>query len=242
MLFGLEKYKKKYDILVCVLIVLFMANIGYTVVHKDKYRAKSIPGTQTDATITFIPGPVTEGEKKIENMEIKFKDANLEKIIRFNLNNPDRKIHVKDVRGIGYLNLNHCSIVNLEGIEYFKNLRKLDLSYNKISDVTPLTKLNHLDNLIIYNNNISDLSEVSKIASLRTLDISNNKIVDLSPLVSLHNLKELDLNNNKIEDISKLNELTGLTSLDISRNDITDISSLKGRHYKLFLDWGNKIK
>lgn len=237
----LEKYRKKYNILVCILMVLFIANIGYTVYHKDKYRAKSIPGEQ-DPTMTFVAGPVTAGEKKIANLEIKFKDTNLEHIIRFNLNNFDKKIHVKDVRGIGYLNLNHCNIVNLEGLEYFRNLRKLDLSFNNISDTSPLAKLNHLQELYIYNNNIKDLSETSKILSLRKLDISNNEIVDIDPLTALVNLKELDVNNNKIQNITKLNDLIGLTSLDISRNDISDISPLKDRHYKLFLDWGNKIK
>jgi internalin A len=238
---GLEKHKKKYDIFICIIGVLFVLNIGYTVMHKDKYRAKSIPGANNES-IDFVQTPMTVGEKSIENNEIKFKDANLEHIIRFNLNKLDKKILVKDVRRISYLNLNHCDIVNLEGLEYFSNLRKLDLSFNDIKVVTFLTKLTHLQDLIINNNKISDLSEIAKIPSLRTLDISSNEISDLNPITALVNLKELDLNDNKIVDVSALNQLSGLSSLDISRNDIKDISSIKGQHYKLFLDWGNKIK
>ncbi len=68
----------------------------------------------------------------------------------------------------------------------------LDLSYNRIVDVSPLTALTRLQSLYL----------------------GSNEIVDLEPLTALTGLSKLELNNNQIEDISPLIANTGLGQWD----------------------------
>lgn len=240
---GLNKHRKKYNIFVGILILVLAVNTGYTVTHKDKYRSRVTPDKMKD-TMDMNKNADSSGDASIAYNEVIFKDPNLEHIIRFDLNKPDEKIRVKDVWGITYLNLNHCNLVNLEGMQFFRSLNKLDLSFNNLSDVSPLTKLPALHELYIYSNQIGakGLAQISSIKTLTTLDVSNNKVSDLTTIEEMKHLTDLDLNNNQIVDVTPLNRLTGLKVLDISRNNIADFSPIKKRHYKLFLDWGNKSK
>ena len=111
-----------------------------------------------------------------------------------------------DMLGLTFLYAVSEGIASLEGLEYARNLKSLDLSCNKISD-------------------ISVLSGLSK---LQTLVIDNSLVTDLSPLSALHNLRELDAHDNAIGDISALSGLTHLETLNLRRNDIKDISPLSG--------------
>ena len=234
----LNKYRKIYNIVICVFIVVFMVNVALTFIYKDRYRAKSIPG-DTDPTISETADD--SGEVSNDWKQVVLKDPNFERIIRYNLSIPEtNNIVVRNVRKIDYLNLNHSNIKSLEGIENFKNLRKLDLSFNQVKDLTPLTKLKKIQEIILYSNNLEDVSELAKIKTLKKLDLSNNQITDVTPLAALINLTDLDLNNNKIYTIGSISVLPKLTVLDVSRNYIKDMNSLDSKKYKLLLDWGNK--
>ena len=69
---------------------------------------------------------------------------------------------------------------SIKGLEYAKNLKKLKLNENEISDISPLKNL----------------------IKLEYLEIQRNRIVDVNPLKNLTNLKFLKLYNNLIEDIA----------------------------------------
>lgn len=237
---NLYKYKKIYNIAICAFIVIFSINVVLTFVYKDRYRSRGVVSS-TDNSIAFTNGTDTASDKKIDNIEIVFKDPNFEKIIRYNLMKPEVKIYVKDVRKITYLNLNHSDIKSIEDLKYFKSLRKLDISFNKVKDLSETKRLINLQELIANDNQIEDISSLSEVKTLKKLDISNNFITDITPLTSLKNLVELDVNNNKVKSVGKLSELPNLKVLDISRNNIEDMDSLNSKNYKLLLNWGNKF-
>lgn len=235
-----NKYRKVFIICISIFVVIFIINIAVTMIYKEKFRATG-PVSTTDETVgyTVINGNVGTGVNN--NFVVKFKDENIERIIRFNLNKPTADIHVKDIKGIGYLNLNHCDIQNLSGMEYFFSLKKLDLSYNKISDLSELTKLKNLQELIIYNNKIKDVTELAKIDTLKKIDVSSNLITNVEPLTAMKNLVELDVNDNKITDVSPLTKLPKLKVLDVSRNYITNMDILNAKNFTQLLNWGNKL-
>ena len=91
----------------------------------------------------------------------------------------------------------------------YRNVKVLDLRWNKIKDVKPLKNLKKLE----------------------VLKINFNQIEDIKPLLNLTNIKELWLHNNKISDIRGIGKLTKLEHLDISfnplKNGIKEISGLK---------------
>lgn len=236
----LYRYKKIYNIVICAFIIIFLINVALTFIYKERYRSRGVVST-TDTSIAFAGGNDSASDKKNDNIEIVFKDPNFERIIRYNLMKPEVKIYVKNVRKISYLNLNHSDIKSIDDLKYFKSLRKLDLSFNKISDLSEITKLINLQELIVNDNQIKDLTGLNGVKTLKKLDVSNNFISDITPLTSLKSLVELDVNNNRVKSVSKLSELPELKVLDISRNNINDIDSLKSKNYKLLLNWGNKL-
>ena len=104
------------------------------------------------------------------------------------------KYNVKSEKiGLKNKNLEEISCI----LEY-KNVKELDLRWNKISDLKPLEKLEKLE----------------------VLKINFNQIEDVTPLLNLKNLKELWLHNNNIKDIRGIGRLSKLNHLDVSFNPL----------------------
>jgi len=71
----------------------------------------------------------------------------------------------------------------------------LDLSGNRITDVSPLGSLTNLTVLSILGspdgNQITDISALGSLTNLTQLRLWNNQISDISPLISLTKLRTL---------------------------------------------------
>ena len=146
---------------------------------------------------------------------------------------------------------------SIKGLEYAKNLKKLKLNENEISDISPLKNLTKLEYLEIQRNRIVDVNPLKNLTNLKFLKLYNNLIEDITPLSNLTNLTGLDLHYNVtvggdeshkiiskgITDISALKNLKKLEFLDISANRIEDISILKNFDKIKDLDFsGNRVK
>jgi len=88
---------------------------------------------------------------------------------------------------------------DLEGIQFCIHARTIDLSNNRISDLTPLIGLKDLEELNLSDNQVGIIDELSYLKGLRTLMLSNNFIEDISPLFGLENLEYVELYGNKID-------------------------------------------
>lgn len=146
---------------------------------------------------------------------------------------------------------------SIKGLEYAKNLKKLKLNENEISDISPLKNLTKLEYLEIQRNRIVDVNPLKNLINLKFLKLYNNLIEDIASLSNLTNLTGLDLHYNVtvsgdeshkiiskgITDISALKNLKKLEFLDISANRIEDISILKNFDKIKDLDFsGNRVK
>ena len=146
---------------------------------------------------------------------------------------------------------------SIKCLEYAKNLKKLKLNENEISDISPLKNLTKLEYLEIQRNRIVDINPLKNLTNLKFLKLYNNLIEDIAPLSNLTNLTGLDLHYNVtvggdeshkiiskgITDISALKNLKKLEFLDISANRIEDISILKNFDKIKDLDFsGNRVK
>ena len=130
------------------------------------------------------------------------------------------------------------------------NLKKLDLSSNRLSGITPdLSPLSHLTSVNLSNNNLTgdiwksfstltNLEEIyvgnnnctisstdfSGFINLKSLDISKLNIVEIpQSLSTLQNLTSLNISENKISNYSNLNLLSKLQELNLSGNSITSL-------------------
>ena len=123
--------------------------------------------------------------KAEENKESVSKSKSCKELEKYNVKS--EKIYLKNK------NLEEISCI----LEY-KNVKELDLRWNKISDLKPLEKLEKLE----------------------VLKINFNQIEDITPVLNIKNLKELWLLNNNIKDIRGIGRLSKLNHLDVSFNPL----------------------
>jgi hypothetical protein len=161
-----------------------------------------------------------------------FHDPNLEKVIRAEdviagkeaITAP--QITRADLEAITFLNGQAEHISDLSGLECCINLEGLDLSYNDIVDLTPLTGLTKLWRLNLSYNQINDIQALAGLHNLEELYLGNNNIDNIDILVNFPKLESIDLSRNNISDISVLSGLTHLEQVFLGHNNITDITPL----------------
>jgi hypothetical protein len=105
--------------------------------------------------------------------------------------------------------LSSSNINDLDGVQFCIHAKTIDLSDNKISDLTPLIGLAHLEELNISYNRIGNIDALSNLVNLKRVYLSNNCFEDISPLFELDKLEYADLSGNKIG-MEQINELIGL--------------------------------
>lgn len=131
----------------------------------------------------------------------------------------------------------------------FPNLKTLDISNNKISDLNGISNISSLQELEITTNNLTDIALLENLTQLRKLNLKNNQIRNIDALKYLPLLTMLNISGNLIGNfdalkhlkqldtlcasgtgLTSLNFITGLTelkSLDLSNNNISDISPIQ---------------
>jgi len=107
------------------------------------------------------------------------------------------------------IELSESAINDLDGVEYCIHTLILDLSFNRITDISPLYQLNRLQELNLANNQIADIDALTHMHHLQSIDLSHNSIDDVSPLFEMEKLEYAHLPGNKIppRQINELREL-----------------------------------
>ncbi|MCY6483258.1 leucine-rich repeat domain-containing protein [Clostridium aestuarii] len=161
---------------------------------------------------------------------VKFKDKNLEQVIRIIINKPKGDILKEEMGYIKKININDFNkgkIKDLEGIQYAINLEDLNLLNQDINDIHQLSKLVNLKALGLVGNKIKEISALRNLTKLKMLAISHNNITDITPLENLVKLESLLAQNNNISDISSLSRLIEMEWLYLENNKISDIKPLE---------------
>ena len=110
------------------------------------------------------------------------------------------------------LDLGHNPIKKLDFLYELPELRVLIVAICKLTDITPIASLKHLEYLEIFHNDIEDLSPLSDLPYLMDLNIVKNRVTDLTPLYGLKGLRRLwihlyDQGNKKAPDEETLASL-----------------------------------
>ena len=155
-------------------------------------------GTYTfQGSIEGLTQKVSLSLKVSQDAKINFTDPELKSVITDKLRkDSDESIYKSDVIDITTLKARGEGITDLTGLEYFTNLRTLDLGDNSLTKVTSLTKLTKLETLKLKNTELKDLNSLKGLTSLTYLDISDNYIKDFTPLKYLTRLTTLYLEDN----------------------------------------------
>lgn len=123
-------------------------------------------------------------------------------------------------------NTDRGQIASLEDISAMPNITELILCNQCISDLSPLRK-SKIKKLYLHGNNISDISPLSECDYLEELIISNNRISDFSPLIDCGFLSFLNAGANYMTDLKDIADIKSLMRLyihDCPR--LTDYSAL----------------
>lgn len=87
-----------------------------------------------------------KGTETLTEKEVIFPDPNLEAMIRDAINKPEGAIYAADLVELKSLEAPGKGIKDITGLEYSTNLQTLDLFFNQITDVSPLSGLTNIGN------------------------------------------------------------------------------------------------
>lgn len=119
----------------------------------------------------------------------------------------DNKLHsMATINGEAILALvcDDYSLADVSFLHAMPNLRVANLSDTQIHDLTPLSKLNHLERLAFINTPVDTLDAIAKLPQLSILLILNTRITDCSPLIDAKSLDLLIINETNPPDTRKL--------------------------------------
>lgn len=185
---------------------------------------------------------------------VSFSDAHLEQAVRdwFTAHGTPlgATIDSGDLAGVGFTELEASKrgIERLDGLQYAVDLQKLNLNYNRIQDLGPVSALTQLTELKAGYNAISDLTPLQHLTGLTYLELGFgdpegneledeffavlsgtgiNQVTDLSPLAGLVNLAYLNVGGNAgIDSIEVLGTLEKLETFLLSGTSVSDFSPL----------------
>ena len=129
------------------------------------------------------------------------------------------------------LDLNHRNLQKIENLSHLKNLRRLSLADNEITQLEGLDENTLLEELVLEENRILKLEGLSTLQFLKKLDLGKNKLVKLENLESLVHLTQLSVEDNQIESLTGLQSLTNLMELYMCSNRIMNVKEVQ--HLKM---------
>ena len=153
------------------------------------------------------------------------------------------KDYENNISNFNIIYLNSNKIKEIKNISYLINLEELYLQGNRIQIIEDLPwKLKKLD---ISYNYITNIDNISKNENLEFINLEVNYITKIFPLLNLKKLKEINCSNNLIsilseQELSSFNKLKFLENLDFSGNDI--IYTIKNVRLILINSCPNLIK
>jgi len=125
------------------------------------------------------------------------------------------------------------SIKEIEGIQFLKRLRVLNLACNLIEKIEGLESLVNLEFLIFGDGHYKCGNQISKIEGLETLskltdlDLSFNNIKKIEGLEHLESLEYLNLMHNQITEIEGLDSLKRLEEVELLDNPVEDTMDIQ---------------
>jgi len=121
----------------------------------------------------------------------------LEKTIRKQLNKPAGELTEADLRNVTRLDLSENKLTEMKGLEKFTQLEELHLNGNRLVEVKGLKKLTKLKKLELNGNRLTEApKDLEKLTLLKKLGLGSNLLADTKGLEKLTQLTWLWLYDN----------------------------------------------
>nr|KAF6338263.1 leucine rich repeats and guanylate kinase domain containing [Pipistrellus kuhlii] len=140
------------------------------------------------------------------------------------------------------LTLSGCDLIDISILCGYVHLQMLDLSVNKIGDLSCVSCMPYLLELNASQNRLTTFFNFKPPKNLKKVDFSCNQISKMGDLSAYQALTKLILDSNAIEEISGLELCSSLTHLSLAKNKITTISGLGELPIKILCLSHNQIE
>jgi Leucine-rich repeat (LRR) protein len=152
------------------------------------------------------------------------KDLKLSTLVIENSPNIDTASLPK-LEGLSRLAIVNCELDSIDFLVGFQ-IADLDLSDNKLTNISALSEIAGISNLRLSNNQITDIETLGDLQELRRLTLTGNQISDASVLGEIRNLTVAYLDDNRITEPLDLRSLESLWILILQRNQISDLGKI----------------
>lgn len=119
--------------------------------------------------------------------------------------------------------LTNANISNLDGIQFFTSIFKLDVSFNNLTSLPNISSLTQLKYLYVNFNQLTSLPNLNSLTSLLELQATSNTLTSLPTLSNLTNLSILFISNNQLTSLPNISALINLKTLIIGNNPFTSL-------------------
>ena len=156
--------------------------------------------------------------------------ANLSHLINLNFSGNKLKYFPRTIQymnNLQELDISKNELMNIpDEFIYLKNLKKLNISYNKIqliqmnlfANLFSLQELYCNNNLITNIQSLNNYTVFNSMPNLKLLDISNNQLQEYIIFKQIPNLEKINISYNKLSNILGLSTCIKLTEVDCSNN------------------------
>ncbi len=141
-------------------------------------RVKKLPINSDSIEIDFSEIAFSEHCKESKSPEVK---KTIEALLEV-VGEKDCEIAEIELKKVGAIDLSGKALQNLVPLTGFKNIKRLYLDQNQLTEINILGGLENLELLSLRENQISDISPLSELVQLRWLFIGKNPIEDELPL------------------------------------------------------------
>ena len=140
------------------------------------------------------------------------------------------------------LSCQNCNITNLEGVQYFSRVTKINFSNNQIVSMPSLLPMTALETVHMYTNQLTTAPDFRGIQNLKTVLIYENQLTTMPLFGNNPIIEEIIISKNKIADITSLAGVPSLVKLDVGENQLTALPDLSQNINLLeLICWSNQL-
>ncbi len=117
----------------------------------------------------------------------------------------------------------------IQNLRHLKQLERLDLKNNYITDLSCLSGLTELKNICFDNNSIQDIEFARHMMKLQSISGENSEVTDISPLAGKTELVSVFFGDAGVTDITPIKDSKGLEMVGFNEAQIGSIEVLRDK-------------
>ena len=111
---------------------------------------------------------------------------------------------ISGIRSLRSVSLYDCRITSIEPFQECEELRRFDLSWTQVSDLSSLRNHPHIERLFLNGCPVTDIGPIADLVELKELELIGTRPSNLSPLSNHQSLLTVNLSHCELPDLTPL--------------------------------------